>query len=585
MPLISPLLSCWRITADYLPDNLIETEKTPAFTLPGSEELAAFSDLLGESPEKPADDMPEETSAASAPFALPAMIPDEIQGSVTLSCELDFSSMQGDHAVMTIDHICGCGCVMLGSEALASFDTASASWRSISEAAEMTALPCMLAVDLTDALRRGRKETLSICFDDMRPAGVSGPVMLRISENGFLSRVRIAADAAQQTMTVHTQINALKEGRFVFRIQPVSPSGEADAARECAYSLQSGASFETDISLSVSGTRFAAGTPFHAGAIKLSLSYQKEGASFAFPCDTVTLLCGYGSKACEYALPLTPQECMLAPDTLVQRLSLLHIPSVRIPIPAPDALYRALTRAGIIARMPDQLPLRARLERLPCALFAVERIGDYAPVSPEVSAWQMASMVTMPRTPDASLSAAELLRDIIGRSVDPGDSSIQSVLFWLRAVCVRLRAEAARQGRFSGALCAPGEWESEDIGDSLRTAFAPLHISALPLYGAWWSSSRFSAMIHAFIPSGTYSQDDPLIVNAVLEDEEGNELARLRAPCRCSGGHIGVLEAQLPERACVLQLTTQLVLHDNVLEESSFPVYVGERGPLEAAFA
>jgi len=585
MPLISPLLSCWRITAEHLPENLIETEKAPAFTLPGAEDLAAFSDLLGESPEESAKDMPEETAKASAPFALPAMIPDEIQGSAALSCELDFSSMQGDHAVMTIDHITGCGCVMLGGETLASFDTASASWRSISEAAEITALPCMLAVDLTDALRRGRKETLSIRFDDTRPAGVSGPVMLRISESGFLSRVRIAADAAQQTMTVRTQINALKEGRFILRIQPVSPSGEADAVRECAYSLQNGNSFETDISLSVSGTRFAAGTPFHAGTIRLSLSYQKEGASFAFPCDTVSLLCGYGSRACEYALPLTPQECMLAPDALAQRLSLLHIPGVRIPIPAPDALYRALTRAGIIARMPDQLPLRARLERLPCAVFAVERIGEYVPISPEVSAWQMASMVTMPRTPDSSLSAAELLMDVTGRRVDPGDSSIQSVLSWLRAVCVRLRAEAARQGRFSGALCAPGDWESEDICDSLRTAFAPLHISALPLYGAWWSSSRFSAMIHAFIPSGTYSQDDPLIINAVLEDEEGNELAHLRAPCRCSGGHIGVLEAQLPDRACVLQLTTQLVLHDGVLEESSFPVYVGERGPLEAAFA
>lgn len=585
MPLISPLLHCWRITADHLPESLMEEQKAPAFTLPGAAELADFADLLGEPSEDSAGDSQAEAADVSAPFALPAMIPDEITGSAVLSCELDFGAMHADHAVMTFDHLSGRGRVMLGSEILASFDTASASFKSISEAAESTALPCMLAVDLTQALQRGKKETLSVCFDDTRPAGVSGPVMLRIAEFGFLSRVRIAADAAQQTITVRTQVNALKEGGFVFRVQPVSPSGEADAARECAYALKEGASLETDITLSLPGPRFAAGNPFRAGAVRLSLSYQKEGASFAFPCDTVTLLCGYGGKSCEYALPLAPQECMLAPDTLIKRLSALHVPSVRLPIPAPDALYRALTRAGIIARMPDQLPLRARLERLPCSFFAVERVGEYAPVSPEASAWQMASMVTMPRTPDASLSSGELLEDIIGRRVDPSEAGTQGVLSWLRAVSIRLRAEAARQGRFSGALCAPGEWESEDICDSLRTAFAPLHISALPLYGAWWSSSRFSAMIHAFIPSGAYSPDDPLIVNAVLEDEEGNELARLRAPCRCSGGHIGVLEAQLPDHACVLQLTTQLILHDGVLEESSFPVYVGERGPLEAAFA
>ena len=44
------------------------------------------------------------------------------------------------------------------------------------------------------------------------------------------------------------------------------------------------------------------------------------------------------------------------------------------------------------------------------------------------------------------------------------------------------------------------------------------------------------------------------------------------------------VEAQLPEHACVLTLRTSLTLHGDVLEESSIPVYVGERGPLEAAF-
>ena len=40
----------------------------------------------------------------------------------------------------------------------------------------------------------------------------------------------------------------------------------------------------------------------------------------------------------------------------------------------------------------------------------------------------------------------------------------------------------------------------------------------------------------------------------------------------------------MPDTPCVLTLTCRLLSGDTVLEESTLPIYVGQRGPLEAAF-
>ena len=576
---ILPLLGCWQLKADDLPKDAEGASGKRAFSLPGADSLADFADLIGDAPETGMDD-----KDAGMPFPLPAMLPDAVGGEAALECSIDFGALRGDHAVLTCDHLCGCGSILLGGEEIAAFDATASSYKSISDAFDLTALPCMLAVDLSAALARGRKETLTIRFDGSRPAGLCGPVMLRIAQHGHLSRVCVTPDAHQQAMTLRAQISARRAGVYLLRIQPVDAAGIGDGIREIAYRCEAGACIEANVSVAVAADRFAPGQAYAASALKITLLYKREEEGRAVVCDGVTLLCGYPGKMPQYALPLTAAECMSEPDELTKRLTALNIPCVRLPVPAPDALLREMTRAGICAKMADNIPLRPRLERLPCAAFSPERMGEYAPAALEASAWQLASMVQMPRSIDAQLTPGEFLAEAAGSSLPPEDEQVQSVLLWLRAVSVRLCAEAARQGRYAGALCAPGEWTQPDIYDSLRTAFAPLHLSAMPLYGAWWSASRFSAMIHAFIPSGAYSAGDPLIASAVLEDEEGQEIARLRAPCRHTGGHIGVLEAQLPENPCVLTLTTQLLLHDQVLEESAIPVYVGRRGPLEAAF-
>ena len=187
-----------------------------------------------------------------------------------------------------------------------------------------------------------------------------------------------------------------------------------------------------------------------------------------------------------------------------------------------------------------------------------------------------------PRTPPADATPAELLFEAAGRELDAQSPGIAAVLSWLRAVRVRLLAEAARQNRFSGALCPPGVWQEEDVFAALQTALAPTHLSVLPLCGAWFAGSAFSASVCAFVDAP--DADDGLIARAWLEDEDGKRLATLKCPCPPQGGEIGLLSCALPNETCVLTLCASLSRGVEEIEQSQIPVYVGVKGMLEAAF-
>jgi len=133
-----------------------------------------------------------------------------------------------------------------------------------------------------------------------------------------------------------------------------------------------------------------------------------------------------------------------------------------------------------------------------------------------------------------------------------------------------VEARAARMVKSAIALFASNE---EDRAVGMLEAVTRMYPD---------SQTRFSAALEAFIPACQY--EDTLLAQAVLEDGEGNVLARLDAPCKPSGGYAGVIEAALPDHPCVLELTTRLLLGNDVIEESALPIYVGERGQLEAAF-
>ena len=571
-------LTHWTLCGSRLPDRLLETGPS-GFSLPGADALGAFSELLG------TDDAPsgeDRTAEQTAPFALPAMLPDDVTGCVCLTRELDFGSLRGDRALLIIDHLAGRGEVLLDNQVLARFDSARSPAASVAAAMELTGTPCLLAVDLTDALYLGRRQTLTLRFEAARPAGACGPVFLVTTARAHLSRVTAAPDARSGVVSVHARVCAQSAGSYVLRAQPISSVPGPSDARECRFDLAAYRTREASLSMALEADGFVPGKAYAAAAVKLQLFFRPEGSrGEGALCDEALLLCGYPVRDAPAFVPLTAGDCAGSPEALAARLTALHIPAVSLPVLLPDAAYRALCRAGIAARqfVPADSPLRPMLARYPNVVLCDAPPAD-EPLSPEAAAWQLCSMTAFPRAVDGTLTPGDLLFEAAGRALDPGEAGVQSVLAWLGAVCVRLRAEAARQGRFSGSLCTPGALQSDDVCDAMRTAFAPLHLSALPLYGAWWTGTRFSASLCAFIPP---EETRSLTAVAVLEAENGETLAQLRVPCARSG-YAGVLEALLPEQPCVLTLTCRLVCEGETLEEHALPVYVGALGPLEAAF-
>ena len=555
-------LRTWMLSGDALPARLLHAQREDAFTLPGADALAAFADLLG----APQEDAPE-PARQSAPFDVPALLPEDMPGGACLCREIDFSDLTGDRATLHIAMVCGRGEAELADPAHE--DAPAKRLCSFSDGP--------LTLDLTDALRVQRRVRLTLRFDGRRPAGICAPATLHIAADAALGDITLRPLPAR-LLSLNAGVSALREGTYRLVVQPC-PAVALEAedmppARAVSLHMEARETRHVQLSLSVPGAPFVPGRPFDAPSVKLTL--LREGASL--PCDSRALLYGYGGAPAKSWLPLTPRECLLPPQTLLARLADAHLSSVLLPVPAPDALYIALTRAGVAVRQLADEDERARIARFPCVTLADAERTD-AP-APELSAWQLCGMTAYPRRPDPGMSAQELLAEAVGRPLDTARAG--ETLAWLRAVAVRLRAEAIRQGRAEGALCAPGEWAQADILDALRTAFAPTHLSALPLYGAWWTGAHFSADVRAFVAA---EEARALRAEVTLEDAQGNALAHLSADCPAGGGALGLIEAALPDTPCVLELTCRLLAGSEAVETHTTPVYVGERGPLEAAFA
>ena len=594
-------LTRFSLTAETLPDRLRPRPAAPRFTLPGAQELAAFGDLLGgDGDTSPADVPPEapgrraQTEEDSVPFTLPALLPEDVGGGAVLRCELPFDRIIGTHAWLDFGLLAGSGEVLLGGERMARFRHQP------------------LRLDLSDALRLRRRQTLELRFDDVRPAGVCGTPMLRTAQDAWLSALTLLPDAQAQTVTVRARIRAETGGEYLLRVLACPPSGaqaigRPPEARETSLSLQDRETRELFMTLDLPGEPFTPGQPYAAPSLRVELLRRLAPLSpekkRRFPflrgpsvpstprractrCDARLLLVGYGGSAPKCYVPLSREEVFAPPHKLAGRLRDLGIDCVALPVAGPDLLYLELTRAGIAVLHPELAQKKQEcLLRFPCvcagAVPAAQEHDD-----PVLCAWRLCAMIGMRRDARRDIAPAELLEEAAGFPVDADAPGTQAVLQWLLAVQLRLRAEAARQGRLTGALCAADALHSPDAVEALRTALAPTHVSALPLRGAWWTCSHFSAAIHAFlagIPS-VFPEDMPLRAVAMLEDETGQPLARAEFPCPPGGGELGLLEAALPDTPCALTLSTRLLSGDAVLEQSTMPIYVGERGPLEAAF-
>ena len=102
-------LRTWTLTADALPERLLGAQEDTGFTLPGADALAAFAGLLGVEEEK----APDAKEQPGAPFDLPALIPQDVEGCFTLSREIDFGELAGDRAELRLSMVCGRGEALL----------------------------------------------------------------------------------------------------------------------------------------------------------------------------------------------------------------------------------------------------------------------------------------------------------------------------------------------------------------------------------------------------------------------------------------------------------------------------------------
>ena len=570
-------LERWTLHMEQLPERLKNCEEEKTFSLPGMESLGAFADLLGGFDEETKTE--QDTGVEYAAFG---QFDEDMQGEISLTQEIDFGALTGDRAVLTFEHLLGRGEILLGDKVIARFDDRENAQDTLLEAFDKTGMPCRLCVDVTDELLLGSSEKITVRFDKTRPAGVMGAAFLRTSSRAYLSRVSIQGDAKHKTMTVRARVSAIKEGSYILRMQmiPEKPGMELPTARQTDLTLAAGKKKNVVLSMEASVGQFIPGSTCDVPAMRiqlLSVINGKTGRELL--CDDALLACGYGAEMPKTYLPLDESICLADADALCRRVKDMHVPAVMLTAPAPDALYRAFAKAGIACVQHVSEALRPAFTRYPC-LSLLDQPVSIEEVSLEAAAWQMTGSVAFPRALDESLTPDELLYEASGRRLDCGDEGVRASLAWLRAVQIRLRAEAARQGRYQGALCSVRESENPDIFDAICTAFTPVHLSALPLCGAWWTGTHFSATLEAFLPA---EHDGKISATAALEDEEGNILASMEKACTRSG-YVGVIEAQLPEKACVLSLVCRLMQGNTVMEESSLPVYVGELGPLEGAF-
>ena len=574
-------LTRFTLTADALPDRLLPRTKGARFALPGARELAAFGDLIGDEPPArpglpPIPSPQEEENGEGVPFTVPALLPEDVGTGAALSCTLRLERMGGTHARLDFGLLAGRGEVLLNGERVARFDNSP------------------LTLELTDALRSRRRQMLTLRFDDARPAGVCGTPVLRVGQTAQLMRVRIQPDARARTMTLRALVHAETEGEILLRVLPcpaqaAKAADEPPAARETVLDMRAGETREAFVTLDMPDEAFVPGRPYPASSLRVTLlrrlpmlprTERRRFTLLRRPPEPPA-----PRRTCIHCdeLVLTRRDAFSPPDALVARLRELGVTAAALPEAGPDLLYQALTRAGIAALHTASLPQgeRERIARFACVCPApVPAWEEHS--SPALGAWRLCAMPGTRRSPRIGASPEELLEEAAGFPVDADAPGTHAVLQWLSAVELRLCAEAARQGRLTGPLCAADALKNPDAQEALRTALSPLHVSALPLRGAWWTRSHFSASVRAFLPEEL--PDTPLRALAVLEDEAGTPLVRMELLCPPEGAGQGLLEAELPDAPCVLTLSTRLLAGDTVLEQSALPVYVGERGPLEAAF-
>ena len=234
-------LTHWRIRAARLPERLTEdTLFDASFRLPGADALSAFADLLGGAPDEDCGSAPD---MQEADFTLPAAIPADVSGTVELAVELDFGTLCADDAELTLELVRGKGRVLADDMPLCAFQNPKDGF---------------LRVPLTRALHAGRKQTIRLCFDASRPAGVLGPVNLRLTTRARLRDVVLLPDAAARTVRLRATLAAMETGRYVLRARTAC-KGDVLPMHDLPVSLTAGEPQTVEMTLPLPANPFMAG--------------------------------------------------------------------------------------------------------------------------------------------------------------------------------------------------------------------------------------------------------------------------------------------------------------------------------------
>ena len=287
-----PLNTGWRIFCDDLPARLLEGETDTTFHLPGADTLADFGDLLGKDA---SFDVPE-PPPTGAPFPLPAMIPEDVRGAAELRLELDFGRLNAQDAELTFELIRGRGRVFID-------DTPTAAFQNPKDG--------MLRVPLFRALHLGRKQTIRLCFDASRPAGVLGGVCLHAVSHARLRDTLLIPDGQTQTIRLHTTVCAMDAGDYLLRVLTACDK-DTQPIHDYSLSLPAGKQQSVEMAFPFPSPRFQPGVPYAGCAIRLTLFKRAAHRGAFIPgslCDEQTLSCGYSGRAADYDLPLLPGEC------------------------------------------------------------------------------------------------------------------------------------------------------------------------------------------------------------------------------------------------------------------------------------
>lgn len=569
-------LTVWR--------RSVPAETESAFTLPGADELLSFSDLWTDAqPDEPGNpDLPSfqvlppsaDSDVETDLFHAPGLLPDASDDTISLTCPLPPVDVS-EHVTLFVPPLLGKGSLSLNGNHLLSFCSFPGS---ISD----EQLTAGKTIDLTDGLLPDQQNSLTLCFEPFRPAGICGLFSLHTCSG---ASIRLTAASRSRLKAACTfAVFAFESGQYTLRITTLP--GKLQAA-EFAFSL--GGPGEQTASCDL---LFPGNLP---GYCRAALYRADPSADDELLCDILTFPIGPAPRTGKAILPIPAEDAVLYPLDLIRLLKETGSPAVYTTVPLSEACISALQDEQIPLCLPSDLQTQ-----VPAALAVNPNVRfiDPPPMlsSGAASAWQLCGLLAMPRPVPADSPAAVLLQEIFGIEDFAQIDRLPLRLAELHLLHVRLHAELVRQGTGHGALCANGEWDDPQIVRILSETFKPCHLSLAPVQGAWFAGSElvFSSRAFLDVQSTDFSGGDALLAEFALLElletapmdsaaQSCTVLYRKTIPASQLLQKNLLLQIPLPDHAACLALCGWLKGPDRILDTTLLPLFVGSRAVLESA--